>query len=69
MLPRLVGIVLDDGAVVIVVMRFAMRVQKRMRDFFCIRKRGGLPGKGECLPEHGEQQKNKGELAAHCPPV
>ena len=54
MLPGLVGVVLDDRAIVMVVVRLAQRVHRHMRHFVNIRECRSLPSYGKGLPQHGE---------------
>jgi hypothetical protein len=65
MLPGFIGIVLDDRAIVMVVVRPAQRVHRHVRHFVGIRECLSLPSKGKGLPQDGEQHQGKGELAAH----
>lgn len=65
MLPRLVGVVLGHGSIIMVMMVFLLPMEECMSGLVRVAKGGRLPGNGDDLPEGRDHQKNEDEAAAH----
>ena len=65
MLQRFIGIVLGHRAVVVVMVAFFLPMKHRMGNFLGIGEHRRLPGDGNGLPKHREQQEKHCEAPTH----